>query len=71
MKFSTTLVEQTNRHTEPKMEDVPMGCPMPAKHEEITITIQMIGSGDTRKFSTVEILTIVMDRLKEIEPNAK
>lgn len=70
MKFFTTIVEQADRHTEPNVNDVPTGMPMPPKYEEITLTVRMTGSGDTRKFTTQEIVTIVMDRLREIEPNA-
>ena len=68
MKFLTTDVVEEDRRVEPREGDVPTGGPMPTKYEVITLTIRMIGSGDTRKFTTGEILSIVMDRLKEIEP---
>lgn len=69
MKFFTTRVKKEDRHIEPRVQNIPTGHPMPPKYEEITLTIQMIGSGDTTKFTTEEIISIVMDRLKEIEPN--
>jgi hypothetical protein len=70
MKFYTTIVEILDRHTEPKIEDVPMGMPMPAKYEEITVSVKLTGSGDTRKFTNKEIVEIIMARTKEVEPNA-
>lgn len=70
MKFFTTMVGVTYRHTEPNVHDVPTGMPIPPKHEEITLTVKMVGSGDTRKFTTGEIEAIVMDRLSEIESKA-
>ncbi len=55
-----------DRHTEPRIWDIPQGTPMPAKHEEITITINLIGSGDTRKFTNEMVLTEIMKRLDVI-----
>ena len=67
MKFLTESVQETDRHTEPRVCDIPIGYPMPPKYEEITLTVKLIGSGDTRKFSSDEIVSIAMNRLMEIE----
>ncbi len=68
MKFYTTIVFIEDRHTEPKVEDIPMGHPMPAKHEEITLTVRLISSGNTKPFKNRDIVDIVMERLEMIEP---
>lgn len=69
MRFLVNIVEETDRHTEPKVEDVPMGMPMPAKYEEMTVKITLVGSGDTRDFSSREVIKIIMERLEEsIDP---
>ena len=41
---------------------------MPAKHEEITMTVKIVGSGDTREFTTQGVLMAVMSKLSIIEP---
>jgi len=55
-----------DRHTEPKLWDVPQGTPMPPKHEEVTITINLIGSGDTRQFTDEMLLAEIAKRLRII-----
>jgi|TARA_R110000803_G_scaffold92198_1_gene159710 hypothetical protein len=42
-----------------------------SKHEEITMTVKMVGSGDTREFTTQEVLIAVMSKLSIIEPKTK
>tara|TARA_R110000744_G_scaffold325533_1_gene431370 strand:+ start:305 stop:532 length:228 start_codon:yes stop_codon:yes gene_type:complete len=68
MKFILESVAMTDRHTEPRLEDIPMGISMPAKHEEITMTVKIVGSGDTREFTTQGVLMAVMSKLSIIEP---
>lgn len=67
MKFLTTNVEVKDRHTEPKIWDLEPGATVPLKHEEITLKVTLVGSGDTRKFRSAEIVAEVHNRLKEIE----
>ena len=70
MKFYTNEIEQIDRHTEPKIEDLPIDSTVPAKYEEITLTVKLTGSGDTRRFTSDEIISIIMNRISLIEPNA-
>lgn len=67
MHFTITTARINDRHTEPKVCNIPHGMPMPPKHEEITIKINFIGSGDTRSITNEMILFQVMERLEKIE----
>lgn len=67
MKFLTTSVEEIDRHTEPRIWDLEPDAIVPSKNEEITLKITLVGSGDTRKFTSAEIISEVMSRLAEIE----
>jgi hypothetical protein len=69
MRFILESVDMTRRYTEPMLEEIP-GMSIPAKQEEITMTVKMVGSGDTREFTTQEVLHAVMDQLCIIEPKA-
>jgi hypothetical protein len=68
MEFIITNATVEDRHTEPKVWNITRGTPMPAKHEELTVTINLQGCGGTRKFSSEEILTIIMHKLEKITP---
>jgi hypothetical protein len=59
MKFLTTLVQETDRTLHNTV----------TKYETITLTIKMTSSGDTSRFTSNELITIVMDRLREVESN--
>ena len=66
MKFFTEKVIELERDTKitNKVPRIFEGL----KHEEIKLEIHLIGSGDTRKFSSEEIVKIIHDRLMEISP---
>ncbi len=56
MEFFCTDIELTDRHMERNT------------HEEATLTIKLMGSGDTTVFKSGELLDIIMERLTEIKP---
>lgn len=66
-KFMCIRADKVDRHTEPKLGDISQGMMMPAKYEEMTIEISLVGSGDTRDLTTEEVLIIIMERLEEIK----
>jgi len=67
MKFLITEAIVSDRHTEPKIWSIPQGAPMPAKYEDVTITISLTSSGDTRKFTDNMLRKEIMDRLKVMD----
>jgi hypothetical protein len=67
MKFILESVDMTRRYTEPRLEELP-GMSKSAKHEEITMTVKMVGSGYTKEFTSQEVLKAVMNQLRTIEP---
>lgn len=68
MEFHTASIEEIDRHTEPVFWETPVLEIMPPKHEEITLTIKLTGSGDTRTFSSEEIMSIIMEKIRTIKP---
>ncbi len=70
MKFYITEIQEIDRHTEPKIKDLSVGMVVPPKYEEITLSIKLTGSGDTRNFTTNEIISIIMNQIEVIESNA-
>jgi hypothetical protein len=61
MKFFTTLVQQTDRTLHNTV----------TKYETVTLTVEMTSSGDTSRFTSNELITIVMDRLSEVSRDDK
>ncbi len=59
MKFLATKVQETDRKT--ILENN-------IRHEEVEISVRLISSGNTEKFSTGELLRIILEKLREIEP---
>lgn len=65
VKFFCEDVMVMDRQTNPKTWEISDN--EPAKHEKVVVRVSLIGSGDTRGFSSLEIAAIIMEKIKEIE----
>jgi hypothetical protein len=58
MKFIATQVYEIDRKLEIEYGGL--------KHKEITLSINLTSSGDTREFTSNEIASIILEKLREI-----
>ena len=66
MEFLITDITIEDRHTEPRSWLVLKESIEPIKHEEVTLTLTLKGSGDTREFTNLMLLKEIMKRLEVI-----
>ena len=67
MKFVITNAIVNDRQTEPGIWTISQDTSMLTEHEEVTITISLAGSGDTRKFTDGMLLNEIIHRLKGMD----
>ena len=64
--FLITECKAVDRHTEPPYESLKMGDIVPAKSEEITMTIRLVSSGNTSKIPIIELIEAIMEQLETV-----
>jgi hypothetical protein len=64
--FLVNKIEITHRVTEKEhLDATAIDTPFrkPIRHEEINVTLELIGSGNTKKITNLKLLEILLDRL--------
>lgn len=70
MKFETTKIQITSRKLEPELKDNDFKLDV-KQYERVNLTIELTGIGDTKDFTSAELLDLISHKLKSIEKKKK